>query len=159
MAKSKHRGGNKTRFARTDIPYADRLLMQQYRTTAAQRDDAAAKALKLALIALNNSEGMGYVRLARFADAFRSVCDEYYAERLEVGDAHIDARLEQMGFLVRDGHVYVVEDDDGKLTGKGFLAEKLVKMGGNPTKEELDKLGITAVQAKKIMETVKEDTK
>lgn len=153
MAKtSKHRSGQRPRFARTDIPYADRMLMEQYRTTAAQRDDAAAKALKLALIALNNSEGMGYVRLARFADAFRSVCDEYYSERMEVGDAHIDARLEQLGFLVRDGHVYVVEDDEGKITGKGFLTEKLVKLGGNPTQEDLDKLGITAAQAQKIME-------
>lgn len=57
-------GGRKVR---SDIPYRDRLLMDKLATVAEHRDHAALVAMKIATVALNDTEGMGYIRLSRFA--------------------------------------------------------------------------------------------
>ena len=62
-------GSKKTKkhSARSDIPYKDRLLMNRFTTVAEHRDHAALTAMKIATVALNDTEGMGYLRLASFA--------------------------------------------------------------------------------------------
>ena len=64
----------KQRFRNTDIPYAQRMLMQKCQTIAEHRDDAAKVALQVACVALNDTEGLGYQRLSKFANGCRSCC-------------------------------------------------------------------------------------
>lgn len=100
------------KFGRSDIPYRDRLLMDKMATVAAHRDDAARTAMKIATVALNDTEGLGYQRLCRFAKRQQQLTEEYYADP-EYQEAKLNQRLTQMGFLVENGHLYGAEDDDG----------------------------------------------
>ena len=100
------------RYQRSDIPYADRLLIQRYDNVAQHRNDAAATALKLACVALNESEGLGLQRLTRFARTLRLLINEYYSD-IEVGEAHLNKRLEQLGFIVsEDGRIFIVKENE-----------------------------------------------
>ena len=101
----------KKKFQRSDIPYADRLLMRKHQEIAAHRDDAARIALKVACVALNDTEGLGYVRITRFARRLHELLREYYADP-EVEEDHLNARLEQMGFQIRDGHMLAHYDSE-----------------------------------------------
>lgn len=102
------------KFQRSDIPYKDRLLMQKYHDVAQHRDEAAKIALQVACVALNDTEGLGYTRLSRFAKRLQQLISEYYDDP-EVGEVHLKTRLEQLGFLVKDGRMYCVEDASGEI--------------------------------------------
>ena len=110
----------KNKFVRTDIPYKDRLLMQKYQNIAAHRDEAAKVALQVACVALNDTEGLGYHRLSRFAKRLQELIAEYY-EDTEVGDAHLKQRLTQLGFIVENGRMYAAEDMDGNVVKTKLL--------------------------------------
>lgn len=118
----------KSVMGRSDIPYADRLLMQKRQNIADHRNDAAMIALQVACVALNDTEGLGYVRLSRFAKHLQELIAEYYADP-DVGDAHLKTRLEQLGFIVKDGHMYCVEDTQ---TGEFVQAAKMLGKEGKP---------------------------
>lgn len=121
--------GKKQKFVRSDIPYSERLLMQKRQTIADHRNEAAMIALQVACVALNDTEGLGYVRISRFARRLQELIHEYYTDPI-VGDAHLKRRLEQMGFLVKDGHMYCVENTQ---TGEFVTAAKLLEQN---TKEK-----------------------
>lgn len=108
--------GNKSGASRrTDIPYAQRLQLQRRAEIVANREEAARVSLQPACIALNDLEGMGYTRLCRFADRVKALIDEYYEDQ-EVGAAHMARRLEQMGFLMKDGVMHgAVDPETGKF--------------------------------------------
>ena len=112
------------RCQRSDIPYKDRLLMQKYKDIAFHRDEAARIALQISCVALNNTEGLGYTRLSRFAKELQRLISEYY-EDTDVGDAHLQTRLQQLGFLVKDGRMYCVENAQGEI----FPTKKLQEHG------------------------------
>lgn len=116
---------SKPKFQRSDIPYAERLLMQKRQNIANHRNEAAMIALQVACVALNDTEGLGYTRLSRFAKRLQELIKEYY-EDPEVGDAHLKTRLEQLGFIVKDGHMYCVENTE---TGEFVSAAKLLEGG------------------------------
>lgn len=111
----------KQKFQRSDIPYAERLLMQKRQNIADHRNEAASIALRVACVALNDTEGLGYQRLTRFAKRLQELIAEYY-EDPEVGETHLNTRLEQMGFLIRDGHMFAVENAQ---TGQTVPAKNL----------------------------------
>lgn len=96
---------------RTDIPYAQRLQLQRRAEIVANREEAARVSLQLSCIAPNDLEGMGYTRLCRFADRVKALIDEYYEDQ-EVGAAHMARRLEQMGFLMKDGVMHGAVDPE-----------------------------------------------
>ena len=98
---------------RSDIPYKDRLLLEKYRNIRDHRDDAARIAMKTACVALNNTEGMGYARLIRFAEELDKLIREYYNDP-EVGEAHLNQRLEQIGFVIDGERMFGAIDGDGK---------------------------------------------
>lgn len=102
---------------RSDVPYAVRLQAKKYAETKAQRDDAVMVALQVACVALNDTEGLGYVRLSRFAKRLQELMREFYADR-EVQEVHLAKRLEQMGFVVENGRMYCLEDLEGKIVKK-----------------------------------------
>jgi hypothetical protein len=114
----------KRKFQNSDIPYKDRLLMNKYRDVAKHRDEAARIALQVACVALNDTEGLGYTRLSRFAKRLQVLISEYY-EDPEVGDVHLEQRLAQLGFLIKDGRMYCVENAAGEI----FPTKKLEEQG------------------------------
>ncbi len=52
---------------RSEIPYVQRMQMERAEQMAWHRNDAARIAMQIACVALNNTEGLGYTRLVRFA--------------------------------------------------------------------------------------------
>ena len=119
----KNRKRNTSIMNRSDIPLAQRKLMEKHATNAAHRDDAAKNALQLACVALNNTEGLGYLRLARFVRELQALTNEFYSDP-EVGAAHLKTRLEQLGFMVsEDGRMYAVEDSAGEIVKLGSVPE------------------------------------
>ena len=108
---------------RSDIPYAQRLQMQKYQNIADHRNEAAMVALQVACVALNDTEGLGYQRLSRFARRLQVLIAEYY-EDPEVGAAHLKTRLEQLGFIVQDGRMYAVENSEtGEIVPTKHLSD------------------------------------
>lgn len=111
------------KFGRTDIPYKDRLLMNQFTTVAQHRDHAALTAMKIATVALNDTEKMGYMRLARFAKRQRALTEEYYTDP-DYMEEKLNQRLEQLGFRVVDGRLFGAVDEDGNTVPTKLLEEK-----------------------------------
>lgn len=105
---SKHK---KPRFVRSDIPLADRMLMQKYQDIADHRNEAARIALQIACVALNDTEGLGYQRLSRFAKRLQELISKYYADP-EVEAAHLQDRLRELGFIVKDGRMFALENSE-----------------------------------------------
>lgn len=113
---------NRNKFGRTDIPYAQRLLMDKFTTIAQHRDHAALTALKIATVALNDTEGMGYLRLARFAKHQQELTEDYY-EDPEYMEEKLNQRLEQMGFRVVNGRLFGAIDENGNTVSTKNLDE------------------------------------
>lgn len=112
MAKSHAKHCKKTKYQRSDIPYKDRLLMDKYTSVADHRDHAARTALKIATVSLNDTERMGYIRLARFAKRQQNLTEVYYTDPV-YQEAKLDERLEGMGFEVVNGRIFGATDEDG----------------------------------------------
>ena len=110
------------RFQRSDIPYSDRLLIQKYDNIREHRDEAARNALHLACVALNDTEGLGLKRLSKFAQRLRELIQEFYSDP-EVGQVHLEKRLQQLGFRVENGQLFVIED---RQTGELVNANKIL---------------------------------
>lgn len=105
---------------RSDIPYKDRLMVNKFASIAAHRDNSALIAMKIAMVALNDTEGLGYLRLSRFAKRQHELNEEFYSDP-EYQEAKLDERLRQLGFIVENGRIYCAEDDDGKIVPTNTL--------------------------------------
>lgn len=106
--------GRKPLMKRSDIPMKDRLLMNKFSTVAEHRDHAALTAMKIATLALNRTEGMGYTRLARFAKEQQKMTEEYYSDP-EYYEVKLNQGLVQLGFRVVNGRLYGAVDGDGNI--------------------------------------------
>ena len=97
---------------RRDIPYSQRMKMQRAQEIHRHREDAATTALKIAMVALNDTENLGFTRLCRFATRLRELNAAYWADP-EREDVHLNDRLEKMGFQIgENGGVMVYEDPE-----------------------------------------------
>lgn len=105
---------------RSDIPYKDRLMVNQFANIAAHRDHSALVANKVGMVALNDTEGLGYLRLSRFAKRYHFLNEEYYQDP-EYQEAKLDERLKKLGFLVEDGRVFCAEDDEDNIVPTSTL--------------------------------------
>ena len=101
MAKNKHRGI----MNRSDIPYAQRIRMQQRSSVRANREHAARITLYCMSYAMNELEGIGYRRLIRFAGRYKRYEDEFYQD-VELGMAHAKRRMDQMGMPISGEFFY-----------------------------------------------------
>ena len=119
MAQNKRSGGR----VRSDISYKDRLLMNKFTNVAQHRDHAALTAMKIATVALNDTEGMGYLRLARFAKRQQVLTEEYCSDP-EYMEAKLNQRLEQLGFKIVDGRLFGALDDQGNIVPTKLLEEQ-----------------------------------
>ena len=105
----------KNKFQMSQIPLAQRMLLRKFETIREHRNDAALIAMKLACVALNETEGLGFKRLARFAKKHQELVAQYYEGDIDVSEAHLNRTMEQLGFKVVDGHIYGAEDQDGNI--------------------------------------------
>ncbi len=106
MAKKKQ-SKNKGVMGRSDIPYAQRLKMQQNHSIASGRNHSAQIVMFCTSVALHEIEGIGYKRLTNYSLYYKTVIDEFY-EDIDVGMAHAKRRMEQMGMPI-SGEFYKVE--------------------------------------------------
>ena len=97
---------------RSDIPYAQRMAMQQKNSIAANREDSARIAMFCMSASMHQLEGIGYKRLVRFHLDFMDNIHEFY-EDPEVGMAKIKRRLEQNGIHV-SGEFFVAPRKEGQ---------------------------------------------
>lgn len=104
---------------RSDIPLPQRMKLERQAAIAAHREDAAQTALKIACVALNDTEGLGFKRICRFAMRLRELAAEYYTSP-EENEAHLNKRLEQMGFIIgSEGQMLAMmpeEENNGEKT-------------------------------------------
>ena len=95
------------------VPYAVELQMRKQAELQAHGEQTAQTALKLACVALNDTEGLGFYRLSRFAQHLLELVDWYYKD-VELGEHQLNRRLEQMGFIISPtGGVQAFSDENG----------------------------------------------
>lgn len=109
---------------RSDIPYVERLRVNKLAGIAAHRDDAHLTELKIALVSLNETEGLGYVRLSRFAARQQENRDKFYKDP-DYESVKLDQAVRQLGFIVEDGRLICAVNDDGKIVPTKTLQEGL----------------------------------
>lgn len=87
--------------------------------------------MKIATLALNRTEGMGYFRLARFAKEQQKMTEEYYSDP-EYYEVKLNQGLEQLGFVIRNGRIFGAVDDEGHtVSTKEMLKQEENKHGKN----------------------------
>ena len=106
---------------RSDIPYKDRLMVNQFANIAQHRDHSAVVANKIGMVALNDLKGMGYIQLTRWGLLYNSLNGEFYSDP-EYQEAKLDERIRKMGFVVEDGKVIYTEDENGEIIPNQILA-------------------------------------
>ena len=104
MARNKKRT-SRSIMNRSDIPYAQRIRMQQRSSVLVNREHAARVTLYCMSYAMNELEGIGYRRLVRFAGRYKRYEDEFYQD-VELGMAHAKRRMEQMGMPISGEFFY-----------------------------------------------------
>lgn len=97
MAKKKKK--SKGIMKRTNIPYAQRLQIQQISAIKAVRDYSAKVTMFCHSIALHELHGIGYKRLVRFSLAFKGLIDEFY-DNIEVSLDRCRRRLSSHGIEI-----------------------------------------------------------
>jgi len=102
----KHHRKNNSIMTRSDIPYAQRLNIEQANDIKTIRDYAAKITMFCISIALHELEGIGYKRLVRFSLHFKELIDEFY-EDIEVGMYRAAHRMEQLGIPIPREFQYV----------------------------------------------------
>ena len=105
---------------RSDIPYKDRLMVNQFANIAQHRDHSAVVANKIGMVALNDLKGMGYIQLTRWGLLYNSLNEEFYTDP-EYQEAKLDERIRKMGFVVENGKVIVAEDENGEIVPTSTL--------------------------------------
>ena len=72
-------------------------------------------------MALNDTEGLGYQRLTKFAMRLQQLIKEYY-DAPDVQEVHLNERLESMGFIIQDSVMFCVENNEtGEIMSKKVL--------------------------------------
>jgi len=105
---------------RSEIPYKDRLMVNQFANIAQHRDHSALVANKIGMVALNDLKGMGYIQLTRWGLLYNSLNEEFYSDP-EYQEAKLDERLRKMGFVVEDGRVIIAEDENRAIVPTSTL--------------------------------------
>lgn len=98
---------------RSDIPYAQRLVLRQRNDIRISRDHSAKIAMFCTSIAMHEVAGIGYKRLVRFSLHFKDVVDEFY-EDPDVGMAHARHRMMQMGMPISGDFFTAKEEGQSK---------------------------------------------
>lgn len=97
---------------RSDIPYAQRIRMQQHENIRWSREQAARVTMYCWSVAMHEIEGVGYERLVRYASRFAEVDREFYGQELELSMDQARRRLAGMGIEI-SGEIMLAPPDEG----------------------------------------------
>lgn len=110
--KKKHRPAGGI-MGRSDIPYAQRIQMQQRSHIAWSREQGARIFMYAFAAAAHQIHGKGYVSLVRFASRFREIDREFYGSGdIEYSMEDARRRLAQMGITI-SGNIAVAQNTEG----------------------------------------------
>ena len=104
MAKAKHKKNRGGIMGASQIPYAQRLKMQQQDRINVNRNFSAKVAMFAKCVAIHRVKGAGYKSLVQFSLRYKEVEDEIY-EDLEYGLDKAKRRMEQMNMPI-SGELY-----------------------------------------------------
>ena len=108
MKKKQHKGRRRgSIMGASQIPYSQRLKMEQAEKIAANRHHSAKVFMFCLSLAMHRVKGVGYKNLVKFSLRYKEVEDEMY-EDLELGMDRARRRMEQMGFPI-SGEFYSVQ--------------------------------------------------
>lgn len=98
---------------RSDIPFAQRIQMQQRSHIAWSREQGARIFMYAFAAAAHQIHGKGYVSLVRFANRFREIDREFYGSGdIEYSMDDARRRLAQMGITI-SGNIAVAQNTEG----------------------------------------------
>ena len=110
--KKKHRPAGGI-MGRSDIPFAQRIQMQQRSHIAWSREQGARIFMYAFSAAAHQIHGKGYVSLVRFANRFREIDKEVYGSGdIEYSMEDARRRLAQMGITI-SGNIAVAQNTEG----------------------------------------------
>ena len=113
MANKKPRRRKGGIMGRSDIPYTQRLKMQQTGDIGWSREQGARVVMWCWAVALHQVEGIGYTRQIRFEQRFREVDREFYSQEIELSLAQAKRRLASMGIEI-SGELMVAPHEEGR---------------------------------------------
>lgn len=112
MANRKHRRSGGI-MGRSDIPFAQRIRMQQRHDISWSREQGARIFMYAFAAAAHQIHGKGYVSLVRFANRFREIDREFYGSGdIEYSMEDARRRLAQMGITI-SGNIAVAQNTAG----------------------------------------------
>ena len=97
----------------SNIPYAQRLKMQQESDIVNCRNHSAKIAMYIISVALHDVVGAGYRSLVRFARHHKTLVEEFYQDQ-DVGMAHCVKWMEELGMPI-SGEFFIAPPDGSTI--------------------------------------------
>ncbi len=110
----------------SQIPYAQRIRIQQQYDIGWSREQGARIAMYCWSIAAHEIEGVGMTRLVRFNERFQQIDDEFYSQEIEVSMAHAKRRLADMG-VETSGELLVAPKEEGRTVRQMEIKTNVVQ--------------------------------
>ena len=112
---------------RSDIPYAQRIRMQQRHDIGWSREQGARMVMYCWAVAMHMVEGKGYKSLVRFAARFREIDREFYRDGdIEYSMDQARRRLADMGIEI-SGEILLAPDDPGRTKRQMEIKHNIVQ--------------------------------
>lgn len=112
---------------RSDIPFAQRLKMQQRHDIGWSREQGARMTMYCWAVAMHMVEGKGYKSLVRFAARFREIDREFYRDGdIEYSMDQARRRLADMGIEI-SGEILLAPDDPGRTKRQMEIKHNIVQ--------------------------------
>ena len=111
---------------RSDIPYAQRLQLQQSHNINWSREESVRIVMYCWASALHKLKGIGYSRLVRFNNRFREVDAEFYGQEIELSLDRAKRRLGSMGIEI-SGELMMAPPEKGRTPREMEIMNNVVQ--------------------------------
>lgn len=112
---------------RSDIPYAQRIRMQQRHDIGWSREQGTRMTMYCWAVAMHMVEGKGYKSLVRFAARFREIDREFYRDGdIEYSMDQARRRLADMGIEI-SGEILLAPNDPGRTKRQMEIKHNIVQ--------------------------------
>lgn len=126
MANRKHRRSGGI-MGRSDIPFAQRIRMQQQHDISWSREQGARITMFCWSVAAHMVEGKGYKSLVRFAQRFREIDREFYRDgEIEYSMDQARRRLADMGIEI-SGDIMIAPNDPSRTRRQMEIKNNVVQ--------------------------------
>lgn len=124
--KRQHRRSKGGVMGMSQIPYAQRLKMQQDGDIAWSREQGVRVVMWCWAVALHQVKGIAYTRQIRFEQRFREVDREFYSQEIELSLTHAKHRLASMGIQI-SGELMVAPPEEGRTARETEIKNHIVQ--------------------------------